>query len=177
MKKSIMASLLIASITVSSKSTLTTNIFGDETKCVETAISERDETVFLTKSLINEIGKMEHADMMSGNGPDEITTKVVYFVAPGWDHQSAFAQISYKRGGVTETSLVFFTPDNEGYLSADQMGMCPVAEHPCSVCILDNIEVTGEKIWVKFVDRDDATKVQKFEMGTNFEEMSIWWEN
>ncbi len=137
---------------------------------------DRDPSFFLTPELIQEVGKMEHADMMSGNGPDDITTKVCYFVAPGWDHQSALAQISYRRGEVTETSLVFFTPDAEGLLTADQMGVCPKSDHPCSVCNLDKVEVINEVIWGTFVDRTDASKVHKFKMGTNFQEMSIWWE-
>lgn len=178
MKKAIVAIFALATLTVNASDNRSLSLESDsniELKDSKKA-SERDYSTFLTPALIDEIGKMEHADLMSGRGADDMIVKVVYFTAPGWEHESAFAQIDYVRGEVTESSLVFFTPDGEGNLSPNQMGMCPVEEHPCDVCVLDKIEIKDERIWVTFVGRTDASKVQKFIMETNFQEMSIWWE-
>lgn len=172
MKKSILAILTFASLSMSAANHLPQNLENNPVN-VEVA---NDYSTYLTPSLLQSIIKMNHADLLSVGALDKTEVKAIKFQPDGWDHEFAYVQIMVHQGDAMESSWVLFYPNEAGELSKDQYTLIDEADYPCQFCKMMSIVVTDEMLILgNFSDIHVEGEILSRWMEYDFSEMSVWW--
>ena len=132
----------------------------------------------VTNEVRETISKLHHAEMVEEGGYYETATIIRYFKADAFDIKVAYVQITYIKGGVSESSFVFYYPDptndDESQLSSEIYALQEVSDNPCDICTFDDIKIEGDYIVGVFLDNVSHEKIKRY-MDYNFLEMNISW--